>query len=228
MIAAEAGLAHDVLEGDVGCARHRRHQRAAGGAVGMARGFEEHPEIGALHHLVLVAVVEHGKPRRHVGLERELLQQPGAQRVDGLHLQPARRLQRAGEQLARRLAQARAGMGNAGIADRRIQRVVVERHPMAQRGEHPLRHVGGGGFCEGDAEDFFRRHVVEQQPDHPLHQHMGLARACVRRNEGGGRRIGGARLGGADGVGNDAGSLHHSSIPSPPAADHSLMRARSS
>ena len=37
-----------------------------------------------------------------------------------------------------------------------------------------------------------------------------------------------ARLRGANGVGDDARSLHHSSIPSPPAADHSLMRARSS
>ncbi len=228
VIAAEAGLAHDVLEGDVGGARHRRHQRAARRAIGIARRLEENPEIGALHHLVLVAVVEHGKPRRHIGLERELLQQPRAQRVDGLHLQPARRLQRAGKQFARRFAQARAGIGNAGITDRRIQRVVIERHPMAQRGEHPFRHVGGGSFCKRDAEDLFRRHVGEQQPDHPLHQHMGLARACVGRNEGGSRRIGGTRLGGANGVGNDAGSLHHSSIPNPPAADHSLIRARSS
>ena len=228
MIAAEAGLAHHVLEGDVGRARHRRHQRAPGGTVGIARRFEENPEIGALHHLVLVAVVEHGEARGHIGLERELLQQPRAQRVDGLHLQPARRLQRAGEQFAGRLPQAWAGMRNAGLADRRIQRVVVERHPMAEGGEHALCHVGGGGFGEGDAEDFFRRHVVEQQPDHPLHQHVRLARSRIRRDEGGSRRIGRARLRGADGVGDDASGLHHSSIPSPPAADHSLIRARSS
>jgi hypothetical protein len=175
MIAAETGVAHHVLEGDVGGARHRRHQRAPGGAVGMARRLEKNGEIGALHHFVLVAVVEHGKPRRHIGLERELLEQPRAQRVDGLHLQPARRFQRASEQFACRLPQAWTRMRNAGIADRRVQRVVVERHPMAEGGEHPLRHVGGGGFCEGDAEDLFRRHAVEQQPDHPLYQHMGLA-----------------------------------------------------
>ena len=108
MIAAEAGLAHHVLEGDVGGARHRGHQRAPGRALGIARGLEQHREIGALHHLGLVAVVEHGEARRHVGLERKLLQQPGAQRVDGLHLQPARRLQRAGEQFSRRACAARA------------------------------------------------------------------------------------------------------------------------
>ena len=33
---------------------------------------------------------------------------------------------------------------------------------MAERREHPFRHVGGGGLGEGDAEDFFRRHAVEQ------------------------------------------------------------------
>ena len=106
MIAAQTGLAHHVLEGDVGGAGHRDVERAAGGAVGIARGIQQHREIGALHHLGLVALVEHRKARRHIGLERKLLQQPGAQRVDGLHLQPARRFQRAGEQFARAHPQA--------------------------------------------------------------------------------------------------------------------------
>ena len=46
---------------------------------------------------------------------------------------------------------------------------------MAEGGEHPFRHVGGGGFCKRDAQDFFRRHVGKEQADHPLHQHMRLA-----------------------------------------------------
>ena len=228
MIAAETRLAHHILEGDVGRARHRHGQRAAGRAVGIARGLQQHREIGALHHLVLVAVVEHGETRRHIGLERELLQQPRAQRVDGLHLQAARRFQRAGKQFARRLAQFRVGMRNAGFADRRVQRRVIERDPMAERGEHPFRHVGGGGLGEGDAEDFFRRHAVEQQPDHPLHQHMRLARAGIGRHE---RRTPPDRTRALACRGrrrDGAGRFHHSSIPRPPAADHSLMRARSS
>ena len=40
--------------------------------------------------------------------------------------------------------------------------------------------------------------------------------------------IGLMRLRGADRIGNGAGGFYHSSIPRPPAADHSLMRARSS
>ncbi len=78
VIAAQAGLAHHILEGDVGSAGHGDIERPAGRAIGIAGGVEQHLEIGALHHLVLVAVVDHGKTRRHVGFERELLQQPGA------------------------------------------------------------------------------------------------------------------------------------------------------
>ena len=115
MVAAETGLAHHFLEGDVGGARHRQDERPAGRAVGIAGGVEQHLEIGALHHFVLVALVEHGKTRRHIGLERELLQQPGAQRVDGLHLQTARRLQRAGEQLAGGHSQPGVGMGYSDL-----------------------------------------------------------------------------------------------------------------
>jgi hypothetical protein len=74
VIAAETGLAHHILEGDVGCAGHGDIERPAGRAIGIAGGVEQYLEIGAFHHLVLVAVVDHGKTRRHIGL-RELLQQ---------------------------------------------------------------------------------------------------------------------------------------------------------
>ena len=228
VIAAQAGLAHHILERHIGRTRHRRHQRMPRGAVGIARCLEKYPEIGVFHHLGLVAVVEHGEACRHIGLERKLLQQPRAQRVDGLHLQPAGRFQRACKQLARRFPQPGVGMRNSGLTDRGIELSVVERDPMAKRGKYPFRHVGGGGLGEGDAEDLFRRHVLEQQPDHALHQHMRLAGAGIRGDECRRRRIGRPRLGGANGVGNDAGGLHHSSIPRPPAADHSLIRARSS
>ena len=46
-------------------------------------------------------VVEHGELAGHVRLERELVQQPLAEGVDRLDLQPARRLQRRGEEPAR-------------------------------------------------------------------------------------------------------------------------------
>ena len=135
MIAAEAGFAHDILEGDVGRAGHRDRQRAPGRAVGIARRLEQHLEVGALHHLGLVAVIEHGETRRHVGLERKLLQQPGAQRVDGLHLEPAGRFQCGGEQFAGAHPQARIDPRDPRIDDRGVQRLVIERDPVAEGGE---------------------------------------------------------------------------------------------
>ena len=228
MIAAETGFAHHILEGDVGGAGHRDVQRASGRAAGVARCLQQHREVGALHHLGLVALVEHRKPRRHVGLERELLQQSGAECVDGLHLQSARGFQRTGKQLAGAHPQVRVRACQPDVADRGVERGVVERDPMAERGEDPLGHVGRRRLGEGDAEDLLRWHAPQQQPDHPLHQHMGLAGAGIGRDKRGSRGVGRARLGGANGVGDLARYSHHSSIPSPPAADHSLMRARSS
>ncbi len=102
VIAAQARLAHHILEGDVGGTGHRDLERTPHCAVGIAGCLEQHRKIGALHHLVLVALVEHRKARRDIGLERKLLQQPGAQRVDGLYFQSARRFQRAGEQFSGR------------------------------------------------------------------------------------------------------------------------------
>ncbi len=228
VVAAEAGLAHHVLEGDVGGARHRDLERLSGRAPGIARRFEQHLEIGALHHLGLVTVVENRKTRRHVGLERKLLQQPRAERVNGLHLQAARRFQRACKQFARGLAQACGRMRDADVPDRGIEACIVQRDPVAERREHPLRHVGGGGLGEGDAEDFLRRHAGKQQADHALHQHMGLAGAGIGRHEGRSCGVRRALLRVAHRAGNWTRRLHHSSSPRPPAADHSLMRARSS
>ena len=119
-------------------------------------------------------------------------------------------------------------MRNADAADRIIQRGIIERDPVAERREHALGHVGGSGLGEGDAEDLFRRHAIEQQPNHALHQHMRLARAGIGRHERRRGRVRRARLRVAHGIGNRARRLHHSGSPNPPAADHSLIRARSS
>ena len=148
MIAAETGFAHDLLESDVGRTRHRGEQRAAGDGLRIARGFQQHLQIGALHHVGLVALVDHGEARGNIGLERKLLEQPGAQRVDGLHLQSARRLQRAGEQLSCFAAQFSVRMGNADVADRCIKLRIVQRHPMAKRGENALAMLAAAALVK--------------------------------------------------------------------------------
>ena len=195
---------------------------------GSRERLEQHREVGALHHLGLVAVVEHGEARRHIGLERKLLQQPGAQRVDGLHLQPARRLQRGGEQFAGAHAQRAStrAMPASRIAASSASSSSVTQWPRVENTRSAM--LAAAALVKVMQRIFSGGTLSSKQPDHPLHQHMGLARAGIGRDEGRRRRVGRARLRGADGRRNGARRGHHSSIPRPPAADHSLMRARSS
>ena len=81
------------------------------------------------------------------------------------------RARRFGVRLARR-STARIASSSAASSS-----VVQSR----ERVEHAVRHVGGGGLGEGEAEDFRRVDAVEQQADHALRQHMGLARAGIGR-----------------------------------------------
>ena len=133
MVPTEAGLADHILEGNVSGACHRGIERAACIAIGISCRLEQHLEIRALHHLVLVAFVHHNEPRRYIGLERKLLQQARAECVDGLHFESARSLQRASEQLSGRHPQPRVRTRDPGVHDCRVERRVIERDPMSQR-----------------------------------------------------------------------------------------------
>ena len=115
--------------------------------------------------------------------------------MDGLHLEAAGRFDGHGEQRARVLDFAirsradRTGRRSAAPARTR------QRHPLRQRVEHALRHLGRGGLGVGEAEDAFRLGAGEQQPQHALRQHVRLAGAGVGADPGGGARIGGVALG---------------------------------
>ena len=71
---------------------------------------------------------------------------------------------------------------------------VVQRREF---GEHALRHLGGGGLGEGQAEDARRIGAGEQQADDAARQDEGLARAGIGRDPGRARRVGCLRLRGA-------------------------------
>ncbi len=184
VIAAETGLAHHVLEGDVGGARHRGHQRPPGRAIGIAGGRRAAPRDWR------APSSRSGRGRRARRSAPGTLASNGnccSSRVHSAWMVCTFSPPGVSSALANSFRAAIAAArrtGDAGLADRGVERVVVERDPVAERGEHPLRHVGGGGLGEGDAEDLFRRHAVEQQADHALHQHMGLARAGIGRDEG--------------------------------------------
>ena len=126
-------------------------------------------------------VVEHGELRRDAGLQREAAQQALAEGVDRLDAQPARRLQRPGEEGAG-AAEPLGRDALAGLAEgaqRRAQLGVAEHRPAPERAEQPVLHLRRGGLGVGQAEDALRLGAGEQQPRHPVGQHPGLARAGV-------------------------------------------------
>ena len=88
---------------------------------GSRGGFQQHVQASACRAARRACgFVQHLEARRDIGLERKLVQQPRAEGVDGLHLQPARRLQRLGEQPARPRAPLRVRL--AGLRSARSPR----------------------------------------------------------------------------------------------------------
>ena len=202
--------------------RDRGGKRAAEVAVGLRRGFEQHAHAQPLDQLGARAVLQHLEARRDIRLERKLVQQPRAERVDGLHLQSARRVERLREQASRMRALLHVRPAALDAGDLGVERLVGERRPFRQRLEHAVRHVGGGGLGVGEAEDLLRRRAAQQQPDHALRQHMGLARARIGGDPGRRGRVGRGVLD----VEDIGGNLHSTPSSSSPPADHSATRAR--
>ena len=160
MIAAEARLAHHVLEGDVGGARHRDvaargrwRCRDCARRPAAPRDWRAPSSRSGRGRRARRSAPAHW-PRTGIAAAAGCTAR-GWSAPSGRPASPARR-----QTVCAPLPQACIGMRNADFADRRIQRFVIERDPMAERREHPLRHVGGGGLGEGDAEDLFRRHAA--------------------------------------------------------------------
>ena len=171
-------------------------QRAASGAP-VCRGrlgaaSRRSPRLSSACALVLV---EDGEARRHAGLERKALQQPLAEGVDGLHLEPAGRLDGDGEQLARPLHLVGAsGAPVEQLGELALQARLVGRHPLGQPREHALRHLRGGGLGVGERQDALGRRAGQQQAQHAHGQHVRLAGAGVGADPSRGGGIGGGRL----------------------------------
>jgi len=94
-----------------------------------------------------------------------------------------------GPQLPGSPPQFSVNLSRARGAHRCFQCRVVQQRPGAQRVEHPVRHVGGGRLGEGDAEDARRIDARQQQPYHPLRQHVRLSRSGVGGHPGRAARV---------------------------------------
>ena len=195
-------LAHEFAQSRVGGGRERRSERAPERAVARGRRIEQHGERRTIEQIEAAALVQHGEIGGRSCFEREALQQPGAKRMDGLDLQSARHFERRSEQLARPRTRCRIEAADADAAQALIERFVVERDPAGELSEHAVRHVRRRRLGEGEAEDFCRIDAVEQQPDHPLRQHMRLAGTGIGRDERGHGGVGGLRLHGRHRLGN--------------------------
>ena len=133
------------------------------------------------------AVVQFREPHRHAGLQRKAPQKRRAEAVDRLHLQPAGRLDRAGEKTPR-LGQ----IGGAPLAKRGqfgAQSGFGQHRPFPQPRQQAVLHLGRGGLGIGQAQDAFGRRAGQQQPRHAVGQHPRLARPGIRRQPCGPQRV---------------------------------------
>ena len=174
--------------------------------------------LGGGQHFVRVPLVHDREVGRQPGLQGKATEQGLAEGVDGLDVHAA--VQDTGEQAA--------GAGPSffvrGVAEEPgqafVQLTLRGRRPGPQALGHPVGHLGGGGLGEGEAEDAPGRGAGQNQGEHPVGQHLGLAGAGGRRHPHRSPWVCGPALG-------LLGILSHGPS-SPPATDHSLTRARCS
>ena len=193
-----------------------------------ARRLAEHAAPRRLGQLGGLALVEHLEMAGDIRLEGKLLQQPFAEGMDGLDLQPARRLQGAGEEppCPRQLNLAR--LAAFDLLDRAGKCLVGQHRPFAETLEDTGFHFRRRGLGEGQAEDTAGFRAGKQQPHDALGEYEGLARAGIGRHPGGRARVRRLGLGLARlGVDHGAGGCHsHSSSSSLSTRPHSRTRAR--
>ena len=122
-----------------------------------------------------LAVVEHAEAGLDPGLDREPPEQRLGKGVDGLNVEPARRLQHPREQPPCQRHLRLIGVLTGEAEQRLVEPFVAERDPGFQRLADPVGHLGGGSLGEGQREDLAGLHAFEQQGQQAVGQHPGLA-----------------------------------------------------
>ena len=162
--------------------------------------------------------------RRDSYFQRKAAQQGFAERMNGLDVQPARRVQYLGEQSPGPGEGLFGGVVSGQFPQAILQPGFFQDRPFAQPLVEPVGHFRRRRPGEGEAQDPGRRRACQQQSHHPVDQHMGLAGAGVGPHPDRGGGVGGRALLGGFGAAAGIGLCGHSSSPAP--ADHSLTRAR--
>ena len=178
----------------------------------------QHLFLGGGQQFAGIAVVHHLEMGGDGSLQREPAQERLAKGVDGFDMHAAGGVEHLGEQapgahgfrLVRRPAQ-QVGQfpGQGGFAGD---------GPVGQPAGDAVAHLGGGGLGEGQAQQPVGRAAAQQQGEHPVGQHLGLAGAGGRSHPHRGGGVGGLALA--------PGGIGDHSPSSSAALAHSLTRAR--
>ncbi len=188
--------------------------------------FGDHPLARLAQQRRGVRVLDDREIDRHAGLARKALQHRLAKGVDGVDLEPARRIERMGEKAP---CPKLFGLRRAVI--QKLEQIFFQPglagpRPSRQNPRHPVPHFGRRRLGIGQAQDCLGLRPVQQQPQYPAREHIGLARPRIGRNPGIGPRLGHPRLLGI-GIGRDAKDFLAHSPSSPPSSSvHSSVRAR--
>ena len=128
------------------------------------------------------AVIHLGELWGHARFQRKAPQKRGAEGMDRLNPQPARRFYGAREQAPRLQQGVRSDRAiHAKLAQRGAQVHFIQHRPAAQPPEQAVLHLGCGGLGIGQAQNALRLDPVQQEPRHPVGQDAGLARSGIRR-----------------------------------------------
>ena len=204
-------------------------ERLAERPVGLRRGAGKDVAARRFGERRRVAFFEHLEMAGDVRLERELVEEPFAEGVDGLDLQPARRLQGAREKPAGAGELALIGLPPLDLEKLAGELRIAHGRPAGEAFEDAGRHLRRRRLGEGQAEDAAGVGAGEEEPDDAAGKHEGLAGAGIGRHPGRRARIGGVCLrlarGGVDGDYGRTGAAQKrsSSLSTRP---HSRTRAR--
>ena len=215
----------EVLVGDLGGkGLHRLGQGAA-----LSLQAVEDLLAGRLQQLGGGALLDQGEMGGDPGLERKAAEQGLAEGVDGLDLHPAGDVDHLGEEPPGTADLIGFGRGAEQVAERAGKVGLLGRRPGSERGRKAVAHLGGGGLCEGEAEDASRIGALQHQAQDTVGQNPRLAAAGRGGDPGRNGGVGGASLAFRGGRSACAAQLvGRGHVSPPPPADHSLTRARCS
>ncbi len=136
------------------------------------------------------APVEFGEIGRHLRLDRKAAQKPGAEGMDGLDPEPARRVDRAREKLPRAPQQRRGDTAlDPEPAEFAAQIGLRQHRPVAEPREQTVLHLGRRRLGIGEAENALRFGAGQEKARDAVDQDAGLARPGIGRQPYRPRRV---------------------------------------